>query len=304
MKDSSKLLVFGKSGFLGTYLSQHYQNEPSVYTCSRTAGDRLLVYNQERVFAELKWDHENLRKLIHDLQPKVLINAIALTNANICEKNPQLAKEANSEVPNVLSASASQVGARFIQISTDAVFAQPGGFFSEEDEPIPKSVYGLTKLLGEEAVRKNNPNHLIIRTNFYGYHEKRPTLFNYFYENFKMNNTVIGFGDVYFNPVYIRDLVLGIDTLNNSEVIGTIHFVGDEVLSKYDFGMKIAKLLRPIQKYEVSCRLIAEVDTEPHRKLDLTLSAEKRKGLYKCKYDVNSGILESIQRAEVSASEL
>jgi dTDP-4-dehydrorhamnose reductase len=304
VKESPRLLIFGKSGFLGTYLSQHYQNEQNVYTCSRTAGDNLIVYNQDRAFEELKWDPNNLRKLIHQLQPKVVINAIALTNANLCEKNPQLAKQANSEVPDILSASASQIGARVVQISTDAVFGQPGGFFSEEDEPIPKSVYGLTKLLGEEAVRKNNPNHLIIRTNFYGYHKNRPTLFNYFYENFKMNNAAIGFGDVYFNPVYIRDLVLGIDILAKSEVIGTIHFVGDEILSKYDFGVKIAKLLPPLHNYEVSCQLIAEMDTEPHRKLDLTLSAENRKRIYQCDYNVNSGILESIQRAEVSANEL
>jgi dTDP-4-dehydrorhamnose reductase len=304
MGEPANLMVFGTNGFLGSYVAESFQKKDNVYLCTRSSGNKLLVSSNNLLVKESNWDYESLRGVIHEYQPRVVINAIALTNASVCEKNPELAAQANSEIPEKLAKYTNQVDGRLVHISSDAVFGQYGAFFSENDAPHPTSVYGRTKLNGEEAVRRNDPKHLIIRTNFYGYHNTKPTLFNYFFENFTRNETAIGYKDVIFNPIYVQDLVLGINEFIKSELSGTIHFVGDEVLSKFEFGLRIARKMSLNREISVSSRLLGEIDDRNQRKFDLTLSNEYVKTLYSCAYDVNSGILEALQRAKVNYNEL
>ena len=303
MHDTPKTMIFGKNGFLGSYLSKCYQNNPDSYFCFRSTGNKLIIQSKTQPTREFPWSYTALTKVIHELRPEVIINAIALANAKQCEGSPLLAEQANSEIPAVLAIASSQVDARIIQISTDAVFGQTGSHFKETDEPHPKSIYGRTKLQGEKAIIKHAPEHLIIRTNFYGYHKTKPTLFNYFYQNLLQQRRVQGYRDVFFNPIYIKDLVLGIQSFITADSQGILHFVGDEVLSKFDFANKI--LLQMEGKGELlSSEMFGEIETELYRKLDLTLSSGFRKNLYECAFDVNSGIRDAILIAKEDENEI
>jgi dTDP-4-dehydrorhamnose reductase len=297
MNTSQKTLVFGKNGFLGSYLFEHFQSNPNYYFAFRTKDNKLIVGSGNQPTTELPWSDGALIKVINDLRPEIVINAIALANAKRCEESPILAEQANSEIPAALAIGSNQVGARMVHISTDAVFGQRGSHFKETDEPHPTSVYGKTKLQGEKAVMKYASKYLIVRTNFYGYHRTRPTLFNYFYQNLLLERHVSGFTDVFFNPIYVQDLVLGLESFITQDVQGVLHFVGEEVLTKFEFGNKISSQMG-IKRELLLTQFFRDLENEGHRKLDLTLSSEVRESFFKCVFDVNSGIRDAILNAK------
>ena len=99
------------------------------------------------------------------VRPDLVINAAAYTAVDKAEEEPALAFRINAEGAGEAAAAARQAGAPIIQLSTDYVFdglaSEPYG---EEAPANPLSVYGRSKLAGEEAVRAANPDHLILRT--------------------------------------------------------------------------------------------------------------------------------------------
>ena len=303
MQETPKIIVFGKNGFLGSYLFRFFQNQENSYFVYKSNEKTLVVLHRDQPTVELLWSHEALLSIVHELQPDVIINAIALISSEKCEANPLLAEQANAEIPAVLATAASHVGARIVQISTDAVFGQPGSNFTEDDDPHPISIYGKTKLQGERAVAELAPKHLILRTNFYGHHQSKPTLFDYFYKNLLSEGSVQGYEDVVFNPVYVKDLVSGIQKFIEVEVQGILHFVGDEVLSKFDFGNKIS-LQMGYRNGRLSPQNFGDLESVGPRKLDLTLSSRARKSIYQSIFDIDSGIGDAILNAKVEKSEL
>lgn len=103
-----------------------------------------------------------------DMQrPDIVINCAGLTDLEVCEKNPVLAYKVNALGARNLAASSRRIGAKIIHISTDDVFwgadAHP---LTEFDMPSPNTVYGKSKLAGENMVRELNPKHLIIRSSW------------------------------------------------------------------------------------------------------------------------------------------
>jgi len=303
MQGTPKIIVFGKNGFLGSYLYRFYRNQENTYFVYKSKENTLVVLQRDKPIIELHWSKEALLSIVHELEPDVLINAIALISAEQCEANPLLAEHTNAEIPAVLASAASHVGARMVQISTDAVFGQQGSNFTEEDEPRPISIYGKTKLQGERSVIELAPKNLIVRTNFYGHHQYKQTLFDYFYANLLLGQSVKGFGDIVFNPVYVKDLVFGIQKFIEVGVQGILHFVGDEVLSKYDFGNKISLQMGP-HDGRLTSQKFRDLEPMAHRKLDLTLSSRTRKSIYQSVFDIDLGIRDAILNAKVDKSEL
>jgi dTDP-4-dehydrorhamnose reductase len=97
--------------------------------------------------------------------PRVIINAAAYTAVDQAEREPEQAFQINAAGPETAAAAAAQVGAAFIQISTDYVFSgdKPAPYV-ETDETGPTGVYGASKLEGEQRVRAANPRSVIVRT--------------------------------------------------------------------------------------------------------------------------------------------
>jgi dTDP-4-dehydrorhamnose reductase len=303
MHGTPKTIIFGKNGFLGSHLFLHNQNNPNFYFASRSKENKLVIESRDRANKELPWSYEDLMNVIHELQPDAVINAIALANAKRCEESPSLAEQANRDIPAALAIASNHVNATLVHISTDAVFGQQGSHFKETEVPQPKSVYGKTKLQGEEAVIEHASKHLIVRTNFFGHHKTKHTLFDYFYQNLLLKQQVFGYNDVLFNPIYIQDLVLGLESFLMQKTRGILHFVGDEVLTKFEFGRKVSSQMSATNKL-VSDQAFKELADQGNRKSDLTLSSEVRESLYKCVFDVNLGIKDAILHAKADENGL
>ncbi len=180
--------------------------------------------------------------LIETLRPEAIIHCAAIANLDMAEKSPAKAHKLNGEVPRILAKAARRWGIPFIHISTDAVFDGSKRGYVEGDAPNPLSVYARTKLLGEELVRKENPDALIVRTVFFGWSlSGRRSLAEFFVNNLREGQRIKGFTDTCFCPLYVEDLAQTLLEMIAKKLTGLYHVVSPECLSKYDFGVRIAE---------------------------------------------------------------
>jgi len=146
-----RILLTGKDGQIGTDLRLFL---PPL-------GDLVALGSAEVNLA----DAMALRRAVADVRPDLIVNAAAYTAVDQAEREPSLAHAVNAQAPAVLAEEAKKVGAALIHFSTDYVFdgsrATP---YTEADTPNPLSVYGASKLAGEQAVAASGVPHLILRT--------------------------------------------------------------------------------------------------------------------------------------------
>lgn len=110
---------------------------------------------------------ESLTGLVQRLQPQVIVNAAAHTAVDKAESEPDLARTLNATAPGVLADAAARLGALLVHYSTDYVFDGSGSAPRTEDAPTaPLSVYGRTKLEGEQAIVASGCAHIILRTSW------------------------------------------------------------------------------------------------------------------------------------------
>jgi dTDP-4-dehydrorhamnose reductase len=110
-------------------------------------------------------DPDSLRRAVLGSGAPVIVNAAAHTAVDQAEDEPEAAHALNAIAPGLLAEAARETGARLIHVSTDYVFDGSGERpWTEADETGPRSVYGRSKLAGEEAVRAALPDHVILRT--------------------------------------------------------------------------------------------------------------------------------------------
>lgn len=181
-----------------------------------------------------------VRRFITQEQIDVLINCAAFTAVDKAESEPDLCDLLNHKAPALLAEAIHEVGGWMMQISTDYVFDGTAHVPYKEDAPTsPNSVYGRTKLLGEEAVRAACPQSVILRTAW---------LYSSFGNNFVKTMMRLGrergelgvIFDQIGTPTYARDLADAIlQIVEKGPVAGTYHFTNEGVTSWYDFAREI-----------------------------------------------------------------
>lgn len=148
-----KILLFGRNGQVGYELERSLQG----------LGDIIATDSKQINFAHL----EQVRKVIVDVQPKLIINAAAYTAVDQAESEADLAMRINGEAPGVIAEEAKKVGATIIHYSTDYVFdGSKSTPYTEDDLPCPINAYGRSKLAGEEAVKAAGVPYVILRTSW------------------------------------------------------------------------------------------------------------------------------------------
>ena len=108
-----------------------------------------------------------LADTVRALRPDIIVNAAAHTAVDKAESEPELARTLNATAPGVLAQEAARLGAWLVHYSTDYVFDGSGTRpWVETDAPAPLSVYGRTKLEGEQRIQQSGCKHLILRTSW------------------------------------------------------------------------------------------------------------------------------------------
>lgn len=125
---------------------------------------------EARAFTRAEADIAEADAVAHALaaaRPSVAINAAAYTKVDLAEREIEAATRANAVGPAVLAAACAAAGVPLVHLSTDYVFdGMKQGAYVESDATAPLGVYGRTKLAGEDAVRKAQPRHVILRTSW------------------------------------------------------------------------------------------------------------------------------------------
>jgi dTDP-4-dehydrorhamnose reductase len=146
-----RILLFGKNGQLGWELERRL---PAL--------GELTVLD----YPQIDFNQPgNLPEIVRNSHPDVIINAVAYTNVDKAENEPEIVRRVNADAVGEIASAARELGALLVHISTDYVFdGSKGSPYVETDPPNPLGVYAATKLAAEEAVLQAGCAHLTLRT--------------------------------------------------------------------------------------------------------------------------------------------
>ncbi len=274
-----RILVTGASGLLGLNLSliaMRHGHEVVGWINTRTMRHAPFLSQTHDLY-----DLGSIADAVDAAEPDLIINCAAMANLETAEANPDLAFRINAQAAAEIAATALKLSVPVVHISTDAVFDGVRGDYSEEDLPHPINVYASSKLAGEQAVAKANPLAIIARVNFYGWSlSGTRSLAEFFYNRLsearraKDGAPVNGFTDVFFCPLYVGQLAELLLDMVDKDLHGLYHVVSSEKISKYDFGVSIAR------KFGLDEELITPISVKASelqavRSLNLTLQTTK-----------------------------
>lgn len=239
MTPETTWLVTGANGFLGKNVGAFLRGKVHAVGASREFLTHTPFANQ------IQFDITNLaqtQRALEKIRPNVVINTAALADHELCESQPDLAHEINAVSAANLAKASAAIGARFVHISTDAVFDGSTGNYREDSTPAPFSVYGKTKLAGEESVLGTNADAVVARTNFFGWSPSTTrSVLEFFLNALERGNQVNGFTDYFVTSIYAQDLAEKLFELSHVSFAGLIHLVSRDAISKYEFGVEVAR---------------------------------------------------------------
>ncbi len=275
-KDVRTVLIVGGSGLLGLnlgislrngfhcILGLHHRYPPTPFVEVRKAS---LSEPVERAVT------------LDSCAPDIIINAAGLTSVEQCQTEPQHADEVNHKLASVLASDAYSRGIKFVHISTDHLFDGTKSLYVESDPVSPVNVYGSTKVAAEQSVLAENPDALIIRTNFYGWGPSyKPSFSDMILSSVRNHKPIYLFTDAFFTPICTNSLAEKIVYLLNTGSSGTFNVCSNKRISKYEFGQKLCRVFSYSEKYLRRSELKQRYDLVS-RPLDLSLSDQKLRGL-------------------------
>lgn len=244
-----KVLILGSNGLLGQALQKERPQGLEVVCASR--GKQIGEQSLEFHSIDLS-DFPAVSTILDQIRPDCIINSAAYTHVDGCETDPQ-AVIINEKLPEFLSQSPYKI----IHISTDYVHDGTEGPYSESGPLNPISQYGLQKLNAEKSLLKN-PINVIVRTSLiYGPGKGLNPNFHDFVHNSIVQGKQINIVDDQFgNPTLSIFLAQGIWELIESGESGIYNIAGQEVLSRYDWALAIAKY------YQLNTSLINKIDSK------------------------------------------
>jgi len=232
---------------------------------------------------------DQIRQVIDQHQPDLIINPAAYTKVDQAEDEPELAFQINRDAPKVMAEKAREYNIPFIHFSTDYVFdGEKEDAYNENDQTNPLGVYGESKLEGEEAIKKVGGFFCIFRTSWvYSNvgHNFYLTMKNLSQE--KSEFRVVG--DQYGAPTsnaFIARQIKSITSKLSINNVGTYHLVPEGFCSRHDFARDIIKKTNPEFDLHKLIKIKSlDYPTKTHRPKNSRLSNEKIKQAFMLKFD-------------------
>jgi len=223
---------------LGSSLCRLYNNKHKVYAFHR---DKVSLSSCTADYSLDLMDSNQLDAQFSQIKPDLVIHCAGLTSIDVCEKEPTLAHEANVTVTeNVARICSNET--KLVYISTDQVYGKASDHSEINTVLQPVNQYGKTKLQGEQKVKELCTDHLIIRTNIFGWNVKpeRMSSAEWIYRSLKKGKEITLFTDYTFSPVYTEYLGDIVMQLFEMGFTGIINVGSPSPCSKHDFGMRLA----------------------------------------------------------------
>jgi len=236
---SAGIIVFGAKGMLGQEL---------MSSLAPAAPDALRGYDLPAVDI---CDGDAVRDLLLRFRPSVVINAAAYTDVDGCEANRDQAMSVNCDGAGIIGRACAEIDATMVHFGTDFIFDGRSTRPYEPDHPAnPLSVYGRSKWMGEEAVRKAGCPHLLVRTSW---------LFGPAGRNFveailtqaEAGKKLRVVADQVGSPTLAAHLAEAVVNLLDAGAAGAVHFANAGSCSWFEFAEEIVKqagLEQPIER--------------------------------------------------------
>ena len=272
----NNILFTGGSGLLALNWAQAIRN-----CCIPTLGLHKRNISLDQTFAK-KIDLESVDKLMRILEEincQVVINTAGLASVEQCESEPTLAHHVNVTIASNVAKACANLGIKLVHISTDHLFSGQQAMVIEDQPTDPVNVYGKTKAEAEHRVSEINQEALIIRTNFYGWGTGyRKSFSDMVIKELRLHQEITLFQDVSYTPILIEHAARIVHELINLKVSGIFHVVGDDRISKYEFGLRIAEKFR-LDSSKIIPGFLANQSKLTQRPFDMSLSNSKVKNL-------------------------
>lgn len=230
-----KLLLIGASGVLGSKL---YSD------AIRRKWNVLGTYYSrecEGLFCLSLTDKLGINSTFNFFKPEVIVLAGGITDVDLCEIRPKLARSVNIDGTSSIIKKAKESGAKLVFLSTDYIFDGSAGPYDEDRAPSPINVYGRTKLEAENSIRSHLKDYLIIRTSqLYGYDHRKKNFAMKIVLNMRKNKLVYAADDFYSTPTYSGTLSEIIIRLIEKGAKGIYNGAGCDFIDRYDYVNRIA----------------------------------------------------------------
>lgn len=223
-----RILITGGKGMLGQDLTQVLSSRHEVVALGRPELDVT--------------DAGGVHQSVSRLTPEVVIHCGAWTAVDACEADPELAYRVNALGTRHVALACRNMGAAMAYISTDYVFdgAKPGPYL-EWDRPNPLSVYGASKLAGEQEVQHLLSRYWVIRTSWL-YGLGGPNFVRTILAKGEAGEPLRVVDDQIGAPTFTLDLARGVDSIVSEPLYGVWHLTNGGSCSWYDFASTILRL--------------------------------------------------------------
>ena len=246
-----KVLITGSNGMLGHDLIDVLDGKHELI---KTTSKSLDITDEDKV-----------KDYIVNENPDIVINSAAYTDVDGCETNEEIAYKVNGEGVKNLALACKVVDCPLLHISTDYVFnGENNKPWMEDDEVCPISIYGKSKLQGEEAIESILDKFFIIRTSWlYGINGGNfpKTML----ELAKTHDTLTVVTDEIGTPTYTLDLAQAIAELIETEYYGIYHITNSDYCSWFDFAKYIFEVKNiNVNVVPVTAEEFARPASRPH----------------------------------------
>lgn len=239
-----RIIIIGSKGQLGTALFETLPKSHELIGLDMLDDDQtghIEVDNAPQALSTIK-----------KLDPEVVINTAAFHVTDQCEKDPDSSFRVNALGARNVAVACQEINAKVVFISTDYVFdGEKREPYTEYDLPNPLSIYGKSKLAGENNVRAVCRKHFIVRTaGLFGGEKNNfvKTMVRLGKQRDKLNVVY----DQIHSPTYSYDLALKIGELIETELYGLYHISNNGETTWYDYAKKIFELTGLHKKVKVS----------------------------------------------------
>lgn len=273
---SSKILLTGGSGLLALNWALATRSTHHVTLGLHRRHVEMIGVTSTEIALTSQAD---CSRSLDRLKPDLVVHTAGMTNVEACEGDPAEAMKVNAHIPGYLASACRERGIALIHISTDHLSSGSGFMVREDIEPAPVNVYAKSKLAGELSVLEQHPGALVVRTNFFGWGPTyRPSFSDVILRSLRKNQRITLFSDVHYTPIAIPLLVSRAMRLQEAGGSGVFNLAGDERLSKYQFGRKLAG------HFNLDTSLIREgsiddIDSLVPRPKDMSVNCEKARVL-------------------------
>lgn len=258
-----KILIFGASGLTGYKIAKIAVSEYEVYG---TYNIRPTNIENCNIFKLDLTQIDQVHKTFAEIKPDIVVNTTALHNVDYCEENKNQATQVNVGIVKTLYSNSERSNSRLIHISTDYVFdGRATRPYTESDKAFPISVYGKSKLDGENVLAESN--HVVIRPSVvYGWtplelagttsSSGKPMNFAmWLLTKLNKNESLKLVTDQFASATLADSLATSILKIAESKKGGLYHVAGLSCESRYEFAIKLA------QKFGYDQNLISKVDS-------------------------------------------